>query len=188
MHEEQRRGLWMSPYLWRKKNVSLTKNMSNNQIVEMVMVTVMYKMNQLILYFSPCIPFVAPNPNSLCASGLQSTWVYVASSPMLPPAQWMKTVPGQARRVWLRTTLRCGICCRRRRTGSAVAWSSLRLRWKRFSASTNHVFSELFTVQVLARRWEVLLRKRQPTLTLASQSQQRLLEMLPVLVTHITSV
>lgn len=44
----------------------------------------------------------------------------------------MKTAHGQARRVWLRTTLRCGICCRRRRTGSAVAWSSLRQRWNIF--------------------------------------------------------
>lgn len=65
--------------------------------------------------------------HSHCATEPQFVSVYVASSPMLL-VQWMKIDHGQARKAWLRTTPRCGICCKRRRTGSAVAWSSLHLR------------------------------------------------------------
>lgn len=36
---------------------------------------------------------------------------------------------GQARTVCQTVTLRCGSCCRGRRTGSVVAWSSLPQRW-----------------------------------------------------------
>lgn len=65
---------------------------------------------------------------SHCASEPQSASEYVVSSPMQPPTPWRTIVRGPARRVSPRTIPRCGICCRRRRTGSVGDWSSLHLR------------------------------------------------------------
>lgn len=87
-------------------------------------------------YFCCCF-FLSPAPFSHilllslshCASEPQSASEYVVSSPMQPPTPWRTIVCGPARKVSLRTILRCGICCRRRRTGSVGDWSSLHRRW-----------------------------------------------------------
>ncbi|MED6233406.1 hypothetical protein ATANTOWER_011368 [Ataeniobius toweri] len=72
----------------------------------------------------PPIPKLCRNP---CASGPPFVSVYGSSSPMQPRIRRMKMAPGPDRRVWPRTTQKCGLCCRRRRTDSAVVWSLLLL-------------------------------------------------------------
>lgn len=61
------------------------------------------------------------SPCSRCTSVSQFASAYVCSSLMLPPVQLMTIVHGRDRTAWLKTTQRCGICCRMRRTGSAAA-------------------------------------------------------------------
>lgn len=78
-----------------------------------------------LLPFSPLLLLTL----SHCASEPQSASEYVVSSPMQPLTPWRTTVRGPARRVSPRTILRCGICCRRRRTGSVGDWSSSHPRW-----------------------------------------------------------
>lgn len=93
-----------------------------------------YQIIYLNFPFSPSLLHNFPRPhcllfaNSRCASEPQRASASAVSSPTLPPTPWRTTDHGRARRVWPRTTQRCGIWCRRRRTGSVEDWSSLPLR------------------------------------------------------------
>lgn len=80
----------------------------------------------LTLLFDP--GFSSP---SLCRDTVSwSGWPYGASTVrQLRPRMEKQPGAGQARRVCQTVTLRCGSCCRGRRTGSVVAWNSLPQRW-----------------------------------------------------------
>lgn len=68
---------------------------------------------------------------SLCRDVVSwAGWPYGVNTARWPrPRLEKQPGAGQAKRVYRTVTLRCGSCCRGRRTGSVVAWSSLPRRW-----------------------------------------------------------
>lgn len=85
----------------------------------------------MIVFFCFCFFDSGFSSPSLCRDVVSwSGWPSDASTVRWPrPTLEKQPGAGQARSVCQTVTLRCGSCCRGRRTGSVVAWSSLHQRW-----------------------------------------------------------